>query len=266
MIWQDIRRIRAEAPLVHNITNYVVMNTTANALLALGASPVMAHAVDEVEEIVRLARALVLNIGTLSGPWIEAMLRAGREAGRRGVPIVLDPVGSGATQLRTETSRRLLAELSPAIIRGNASEIASLAGGGGATKGVDSTLATDETIEVAQFLSAKWHCVVSVSGATDLIVGDGVILRVRNGHPLMTRVTGLGCTATALTGAFAAVNPSPLRAAAHAMALMGIAGEIAAERSSGPGSFQMHFLDVLHGIEESEIQRRLQMQETPIAA
>jgi hydroxyethylthiazole kinase len=262
MIWQDIRRIRADAPLVHNITNYVVMNTTANALLAVGASPVMAHAVEEVEEMVRLARALVLNIGTLSAPWIEAMLQAGREAGRRGIPIVLDPVGSGATRFRTETSRQLLAELSPAVVRGNASEIASLVGAAAVTKGVDSTLAADDTIEMAKSLSETRHCVVSVSGATDLIVGDGLVLRVRNGHPLMARVTGLGCTATALTAAFAAVNPTPVRAAAHAMALMGIAGEIAAERSSGPGSFQMHFLDVLHGIEESDIQRRLKMDET----
>lgn len=263
MIWQDIRRIRDEAPLVHNITNYVVMNTTANALLALGASPIMAHAVEEVEEMVRLARALVLNIGTLSGPWIEAMFRAGREAGRRGIPIVLDPVGSGATRLRTETCRRLLTELSPTIVRGNASEIASLAGARTVTKGADSTLATDDAIEMARFLSERWHCVVCVSGATDLIVGDGVVLRVRNGHPLMTRVTGLGCTATALTGAFAAVNRSPLRAAAHAMALMGIAGEIAAEQSSGPGSLQVRFLDVLYGIEEPDIRRRLKMEEAP---
>lgn len=266
MIGEDLRRIRAEAPLVHSITNYVVMNTTANALLALGASPVMAHAVEEVEEMVGLARALVLNIGTLSGPWIEAMLRAGREAGRRGIPIVLDPVGCGATRFRTETAQRLLAELSPVIVRGNASEIASLAGAGATTKGVDSTLVAEETVEAARSLSQREHCVVSVSGRTDLIVGDGVVLRVRNGHPLMTRVTGLGCTASALTGAFAAVNPSRLRAAAHAMALMGIAGEIAAERSTGPGSLQVHFLDVLHGLEESEIQRRLKLEEAPAAS
>jgi hydroxyethylthiazole kinase len=266
LIWQDIQRIRAEAPLVHNITNYVAMNTTANALLALGASPVMAHAVDEVEAMVRLARALVLNIGTLSGPWIEAMFRAGREAGRRGIPIVLDPVGCGATRFRTETSRQLLAELSPRIVRGNASEIASLAGAAAATKGVDSTMAADDALETARLLSETWHCVVSVSGATDLIVGDGIVLRVRNGHPLMTRVTGLGCSATALTGAFVAVNPTPVRAAAHAMAVVGIAGEIAAERSNGPGSLQMHFLDALHGLEEPDIERRLKMEETPLGA
>jgi hydroxyethylthiazole kinase len=266
MIWQDIRRIRAEAPLVHNITNYVVMNTTANALLAVGASPVMAHASEEVEEMVRLARALVLNIGTLSGPWIEAMLRAGREAGRHGIPVILDPVGSGATRFRTETAGRLVAELSPAVIRGNASEIASLVGAAAVTKGVDSTLDAEQTIEMARNLAATWRCVVVVSGATDLIVGDGVVVRVRNGHPLMTRVTGLGCTATALVGAFAAVNPARVRAAAHAMALMGIAGEIAAERSGGPGSLQMNFLDVLHGIGESDIQQRLKMDESPAVA
>jgi hydroxyethylthiazole kinase len=265
-IWQDIRRIRDKAPLVHNITNYVVMNNTANALLALGASPVMAHAVEEVEEMVRLAGALVLNIGTLSGPWLDAMFRAGREAGRRGIPIVLDPVGCGATRFRTETSQHLLAELSPAIVRGNASEIIALAGADTVTKGVDSTLAAEGAVYVGRSLSENWRCVCAISGAVDLIVGGGTVIRVRNGHPLMTRVTGLGCTATALTGAFAAVNPSPLRAAAHAMAVTGIAGEIAVERSSGPGSLQMHFLDALHGIEESDIRQRLKMEDAPVSS
>jgi hydroxyethylthiazole kinase len=266
MIWEDIRRIRAGAPLVHNITNYVVMNSTANALLAIGASPVMAHAVEEVEEMVRLAGALVLNIGTLSEPWIQAMARAGAEASRRGIPIVLDPVGSGATRLRTDTARRFLSELGPSIVRGNASEIASLAGGTAVTRGVDSTLASDDLEETARQISTRWGCVVSVSGQTDLVVNAHTLLRVRNGHPLMTRVTGLGCTASALTGAFAAVNPDPLRAAAHAMALMGIAGEMAAERSAGPGSLQVNLLDALHSIDEPEIRARLKMEESPAGA
>ena len=259
MVWEDMLRIRAEAPLVHNITNYVVMNTTANALLAVGASPVMAHAAEEVEEMVGLARALVLNIGTLSSPWIEAMLLAGRAARRRGIPVVLDPVGSGATRFRTDTALRLLAEVGPTIVRGNASEIASLVSEGGGTKGVDSTRASEETVEYAQALATRWGCAVAVSGAVDVIVGNGTVLRVRNGHPLMSRVTGMGCIASALTGAFAAVNASPLRAAAHAMALMGIAGEMAAERAKGPGSFQTHFLDALSRVEEADVARRLRL-------
>ena len=138
MIWQDIRRIRAEAPLVHNITNYVVMNSTANALIAVGASPVMAHAVEEVEEMTCLARALVLNIGTLSAPWVAAMVIAGSAAARKGIPVIFDPVGSGATCFRSTMALRICDETSPAIIRGNASEIASLGGAGNSTKGVDS--------------------------------------------------------------------------------------------------------------------------------
>jgi hydroxyethylthiazole kinase len=259
MPFSDLARIRAEAPLVHNITNYVVMNGTANALLAVGASPVMAHAVEEVEEMVGLARALVLNIGTLSGPWIEAMLLAGRAARRLGIPVVLDPVGSGATRFRIATALRLLDEVGPTIVRGNASEIASLVSDDGGTKGVDSTRDADQTVDAARAVAERWRCVVSVSGATDIIVGEGAELRVGNGSPVMARVTGMGCAASALTGAFAAVNPSPLRAAAHAMALMGIAGEMAAERAEGPGSFQMHFLDTLARIGEADVKRRLRL-------
>ena len=261
MPFTDLARIRAEAPLVHNITNYVVMNTTANALLALGASPVMAHAVEEVEEMVALARALVLNIGTLSPAWVEAMVRAGQEARRRGIPVVLDPVGSGATRYRTATARRLLDEVGPTIVRGNASEIASLVSDAGGTKGVDSTRDSDETVDAARAVAARWRCVVSVSGATDVIVGEGGTLRVGNGHPLMARVTGMGCAASALTGAFAAVNPDPLRAAAHAMAVMGIAGEMAAERAEGPGSLQVAFLDALHRMQEADVRRRVRLEE-----
>lgn len=257
--WQDILRIRAEAPLVHNITNYVVMNTTANALLALGASPVMAHAPEEVEEMASLARALVLNIGTLSAPWVEAMLAAGRAAKRKGIPVILDPVGSGATRLRTAAALRLCDEVRPGVIRGNASEIASLAGSHGATKGVDSTRGAEETVDLARALAGRQECVVVISGPTDLVVGGDAVARISNGHPLMARVTGMGCAATALIGAFAAVNGSTLRAAAHAMAVMGIAGEMAAEKAAGPGSMQMHFFDALYRVTDGDVSSRIRM-------
>jgi hydroxyethylthiazole kinase len=260
-VWSDVQSIRAQAPLVHNITNYVVMNTTANALLALGASPVMAHAEEEVEEMAGIARALVLNIGTLSAPWIEAMVKAGRVAARDGRPIVLDPVGAGATRFRTVTAQRLLRDAPPAVIRGNASEIRALYSAEQETKGVDSTRGSEEALEAAQALARHYDCAVSVSGATDLIVSASAVIRVSNGHPLMPRVTGLGCTASALTGAFAAVNSSPLLAAAHAMAVMGIAGEIAATRAAGPGSFQVHFLDALYLLQESDIHQCLKMED-----
>jgi len=259
-VWQDVEKVRAEAPLVHNITNYVVMNTTANALLAIGASPVMAHAPEEVEEMAALARALVINIGTLSAAWIDSMMKAGCAARQKGIPIVLDPVGSGATRFRTETAQSLLRSAPPSIIRGNASEIRSLVLAEQSTKGVESVHASEETLEAAQALSKNFGGVVSVSGRTDLIVEGDRIMRILNGHPLMSRVTGMGCTATALTAAFAAINPSHFTAAANAMAVMGIAGEMAAERCAGPAGFEMCFLDALYNLQESDIERRLKME------
>jgi len=256
----DLAAIRARAPLVHNITNYVVMNLTANALLALGASPVMAHAVDEVEDMAGIADALVLNIGTLSLPWIEAMEKAAAAAVRKGIPIVLDPVGAGATRFRTETAAGLIVRFAPAIVRGNASEIRALALAEQATKGVDSRHAADDALEAARALARRTGGAVSVSGPVDLILDGRSLIRVANGHPLMPRVTGLGCVATALTGAFAAVNPSPLEAAAHAMAVMGISGEIAGAEARGPASFETAFLDALYRLDEKQIAERLRLE------
>ena len=259
-VWDDVVRIRARSPLVHNITNYVVMNTTANALLALGASPVMAHAVEEVEEMVGLASALVLNIGTLSPSWLTAMEIAARAAQTRGIPIVLDPVGAGATALRTHATRRLIAVAPPAVLRGNASEIIAVAGGAGRTKGVDSAAGVDAAQAAAHELSRAHGCTVVVSGPVDLVVrGDGEV-RVANGTPLLGRVTGMGCTATALIGAFAAVNPDSAAGAAHAMAVMGIAGELAAELAAGPGTFQPHFFDALARLSEADVRARLKVE------
>lgn len=257
MIWLAIQSIRAKAPLVLNITNYVVMNSTANALLALGASPIMAHALDEMEEMTGIVGALVINIGTLSPPWIDSMLMAGRAARRKNIPIVLDPVGSGATQFRTATALKLIEEIGPTIVRGNASEIRSLVRSDTVTKGVDSQHTSDEVAQDARALSRDTGCVVVVSGAVDLIVAGDKVARVSNGHSMMTRVTGLGCTASALTGAFAAVSHSPFEAAVGAMAVMGIAGEMAVEESRGPGSLQMNFLDALYRLQASDIATRL---------
>ncbi len=260
MVWQSIEQVRAQAPLVHNITNYVVMNSTANALLALGASPVMAHAVEEVEEMAGLASALVLNIGTLSTPWIEAMILAGKEAQRRGIPIVLDPVGAGATRFRTDTALDLMKEVRPAIIRGNASEIQSLLQSGAGARGVDSRHTPDEVLDDAQALAQSEGCVVAVTGPVDLVVAGELVVRVANGHPMMSKVTGMGCAASAFVGAFAAVCSSPLQGASHALAVMGIAGEMAAECSRGPGSFQVNFFDALYAMQKSDVAQRLKMQ------
>ena len=252
-ILKDIEKIRKNAPLVHNITNYVVMNSTANALLAIGASPVMAHAVPEVEEMVQIAGALVINIGTLSDTWIAAMFKAAKKAKSRQIPIVIDPVGVGATQYRTRTARELIQTSAPSIIRGNGSEIMALCEQDITTKGVDSTSGADLAIDSAKALVREFDCVVCITGKIDYIVSSEAIIQVKNGHAMMPRVTGLGCTATALCGAFAAINQDYDKATAHAMAVMGIAGEIAAQKAQGPGSLQVNFIDALYQISETHI-------------
>jgi hydroxyethylthiazole kinase len=251
-VWAAVLAVREKSPVVHNITNYVAMNNTANALLAIGASPVMAHAAEEVEEMVGIASALVINIGTLSREWVQSMFKAAEAARAKGIPIVLDPVGAGATSYRTETARELIKAVPPGIIRGNASEIMALLGGGAKTKGVDSLAASGDAVAVGRELHARCGAVVCISGATDYTIGDSGVIQSRRGDVMMTRVTGLGCTASALCGAFAAVNADLQIAAAQAMTAMGVAGEIAASRSDGPGSLQMHFLDALYRLSASD--------------
>jgi len=260
-IWASVTAIREQAPLIHNITNYVVMNSTANALLALGASPVMAHAQEEVEDMVGIASALVINIGTLSPYWVRAMISAALSAAERNLPIVLDPVGAGATAYQPRTFLELLEAVSPTFIRGTASEILAFEGvEKRETKGVDSTELSQNAIDAARRLNDVYGSTVCISGATDFIVGDNAVLGIKNGHPLMTRVTGLGCTASALCGAFTAVNSSVTMATAQAMAVMGIAGEMAAEISPGPGSLQLNFLDSLYRLTEADISSRLRIE------
>jgi hydroxyethylthiazole kinase len=242
---QNLTQLRAASPLVHNITNFVVMNFTANTLLAVGASPVMAHAVEEVEDMVAIAGSLVINIGTLSPIWVGGMKLAMKAASRMGKPIILDPVGAGATPYRNAVLTALLATASPTIIRGNASEILALAGTNIQTKGVDSTASSEDSIEAARALSLQYGSVVSVSGATDVIVNGEKTAFVENGVPLMTRITGMGCSASAIAGAFAAIQPDPFDAAVSAAATMGLSGEIAHRKAKLPGSFQIAFLDAL---------------------
>jgi hydroxyethylthiazole kinase len=247
--------------VVHSITNYVVMNNTANALLAIGASPVMAHAEEEMGEMVAIASALVINIGTLSPTWIRAMFLAAEHARKRGIPIVLDPVGAGATTYRTSTARDLLEAARPCILRGNASEILALGGEGTShTKGVDSQDAASSALAAARKLHESYGSTVCISGEIDYIVRGSDLIRVHNGHPMMPRVTGLGCTATALCAAFAAVESDPSRAAAQAMIVMGIAGELASEKAEGPGTLQLHFLDALYGMSQADIQARIRVE------
>lgn len=249
----SLTAIRQNKPLIHNITNYVVMNTTANALLACGASPVMAHAENEVADMVAYAGALVLNIGTLSDPWIRAMLKAGRRATELGKPIILDPVGSGATALRTKAATLLLQECTVTLIRGNASEILSLAGEASSTRGVDATDSVDSATRAAVTLARELNTTLAITGPTDLVTDGSRVVTVEGGHSLMPYVTGTGCTASALAGAFHAVDGDPVSAAATSLAYLGLAGEMAGARSAGPGSFQMHLLDALYQITPAEL-------------
>lgn len=243
-----VAAVRSQRPLVHNITNYVVMNNSANALLAIGASPVMAHWKDEMEEMTAIAGALVINIGTLDSEWIEGMKAAGVAASRRGIPIVLDPVGAGATSQRTAAILELIKLCRPTIIRGNASEIMALVDAGVKSKGVDSSAASSDAVEAAKRLARESGAVVVISGETDYITDGNVVHTVDGGAPIMTAVTGMGCTATALTGAFAAVCKDPMTAAVAAMAVMSATGERAAAQARGNGSMQMHFLDELYNL------------------
>ena len=240
-----IAAVRTKSPLVHNITNYVVMNNSANALLAIGASPVMAHWVSEMEEMTAIAGALVINIGTLDDQWIDGMLAAGKAAMRRGIPIVLDPVGVGATTQRTDAALKIIEECHPTIIRGNASEIMALVDANIKSRGVDSSASSDDAVDSAKRLAADTGAVVVISGETDYITNGTEVYTVEGGSPVMTAVTGMGCTSTALVGAFAAVESDPMIAATAAMAVMSLAGERAAACSRGNGSMQVNFLDEL---------------------
>ena len=256
-----LARLRAAAPLVHNITNYVAMDVTANALLAVGASPLMAHAPDEVVDIVGIAGALAVNIGTLEQAWVDAMHLAAAEAVRLRKPWVLDPVGVGATPYRNVTAEAL-ARARPTVVRANASEILALAGvAGAATRGVDSTRASSDARETARTLAVELGCVVAVTGAVDYVT-DGVrTVAVANGHQLMTRITALGCTTTALVAACLAVTPDPVDATVHALAIMGVAGEMAADGAPGPGTLRLRLMDALYQLDDATLAARARISE-----
>jgi hydroxyethylthiazole kinase len=254
---ESLRRLRETRPLVHQITNYVVMNETANATLALGALPVMAHAPEEVEEMVGLAGALVLNIGTLSAPWIESMLLAGRAANAAGVPVVLDPVGAGATRFRTDTAKRILEEVDVAVVRGNAGEVATLIGVDAEVRGVESLAAGSDPGELAREAATRLGVVASVTGPTDHVSDGASVVAIRNGHPLLASITGTGCMSTAVTGCFLAVEPGrPLSAAVDALVAFGVAGEDAARDAKGPGSFHVALYDSLAALDPETLDAR----------
>ncbi len=249
-------------PLVHHITNFVVMNETANITICAGALPVMAHAREEVEEMVSLASALVLNIGTLYPEMVEAMLLAGREANRRGIPVILDPVGAGATSYRTETARRILEEVEVAVVRGNSAEVAVLAGRLAEVRGVEAVSAEGDMAEVALELAGDLGCVVAITGPVDHLSDGSRVLAVHNGHHLLGRVTGTGCMATTCAACYCAVGEPFLEGAACGLAVFGLAGERAAEVSGErPGTFHACLYDALHGLDAAAIREGVRVSE-----
>ena len=256
----SLRAMREQKPLVHQITNYVVMNETANATLALGALPVMAHAVEEVEEMTRIASSLVLNIGTLSGHWVDAMLLAGGAASARQIPIVLDPVGAGATAYRTATVQRILGLVKVTVLRGNAGEIATLVGAEAEVRGVESIGVGMEPAELARTAARSLGVVASVTGPVDHVSDGERVLAVSNGDALLATVTGTGCMSSALTGCFLAAKPSePLEAAAEALAAFGVAAENAARGAEGPGTFHARLYDALYAFDPDTLDERVRI-------
>lgn len=251
---ENLSKIRESKPLIHNITNYVVMNYTANVLLACGASPVMAHAEHEVEDMVSFAGSLVLNIGTLAEKWVDSMLIAGKKATELAIPIILDPVGSGATPYRTRTAKRIIEQTRVKVVRGNASEILSLGDAQSVTKGVDSMHTVEETAAAAALLAEELDTVLAVTGETDLVTDGDRVFNIANGHCMMPYVTGTGCSATTIVGAFAAVDPDSVTAAATALAFFGLAGEMAGENTAGPGSFMISLLDALYTMTPEQLE------------
>jgi hydroxyethylthiazole kinase len=258
---ESLRRLRESRPLVHQITNYVVMNETANATLALGALPVMAHAREEVEEMASIASALVLNIGTLEPAWVEAMLAAGLVANARGIPVVLDPVGAGATRYRTETAQLVLAELDVTVLRGNAGEIATLLGADAEVRGVESISAGDPAELAREAALCLAIDVASVTGPVDHVSDGERTLAIANGDPLLAAVTGTGCMSSALTGCFLAAADSPLDGAAEALVAFGVAGEDAAVGARGPGSFHVGLYDSLAALDPDTLDGRARVEE-----
>lgn len=245
--------VKEKKPLVHHITNYVTVNDCANITLCIGASPVMAHAENEVSEMASLAGSLVLNIGTLDDQQVGRMLIAGKAAEKKGIPIILDPVGAGATSLRTKTSLSLLRELPISILKGNAGEIGTLAGSEAIVRGVDSGGVTGDPVEITRSLAERLDCTVVMSGRSDIISDGNRILCVDNGHEMMGSISGTGCMAASILGACAAVTSDRVAASAAGLSAFGIAGERAAAKATGPGSFKYSLFDSVSSLTPEDL-------------
>ena len=263
---EAVTQLRATCPLIHNITNYVTVNDCANAVLAIGASPIMADDLAEAADITAISSALVLNTGTLNRRTVESMLASGKRAGELGIPVVFDPVGAGASALRNETTLRILSEVPVTILRGNLSEISFCAGLSVSTKGVDSAAADAGNNPEAVAINAakQFNCTVAITGAVDVVTDGTRVVRIRNGHPMLSKVTGTGCMTSALVGSFAGAVSNPLTAAAGGVLCMGIAGDIAFEQAGeqGTGSFRAALMDALSHIDAAVLEERAKVDET----
>ena len=248
-----LERIRKNRPVVHHLTNWVTIYDCANVVKVLGASPVMAHAKEEVAEMAGIASSLVLNIGTLTIDFVEAMKIAAKSANKKGIPVVLDVCGAGATRLRDQKSFELLAAARIDIIKGNTSEIARVAGERVRTKGVDAVEVEKNMIRLAQDLAGKLKCTVVVTGKEDIVADEGRVYLIKNGHPIMTDVVGTGCMATSVIGAFAAVERDLVLASTAALVCFEVASECAAAKSGGPGTFKEEMLDCLYYLDKDTI-------------
>lgn len=258
--------VRISTPLIHNITNYVTVNDCANILLACGASPIMADDIEEAAEITSICSGLNINIGTLNQRTIASMFAAGKTSNSLHHPVVLDPVGAGASKLRTETALKLLNEVQFTVIRGNISEIKTLAIGTGTTKGVDADVADkvtedtlSEAVAFAKSFSAQTGAIIAITGAIDIVADSQKAYCIRNGHPMMSSITGTGCQLSAMTAAFVTANPSePLKAAAAAVCAMGLAGEIAHERLTpmdGNSSYRTYIIDAIYHLTPEQLEK-----------
>lgn len=253
--------VKKRCPLVHQITNYVTVNDCANITICAGASPVMSHSIDDVADMANIADALVLNIGTLDEGQIRGMLLAGEAAAKKGIPIILDPAGAGATPYRTRTALMLTEKLPVAVIKGNAGEIGTLAGLRAEVRGVDSTDSLDNPELIARQLAASAKAVVVISGAEDIISDGKSAAAVANGVPLMGKISGTGCMASSLCGAFAAVSENLAEGCIAAMAVLGIAGELAANSVNGPGTFKPALFDALYGLSGNDFIRHAKIRQ-----
>ncbi|MCX6802035.1 MAG: hydroxyethylthiazole kinase [Candidatus Diapherotrites archaeon] len=247
--------VRAKKPLVHHITNWVTIYDCAQITRSCGALPVMAHAPEEVEEMVSLAGALVLNIGTLTSKLIDSMILAGEKANALGIPVVLDAVGAGATKFRTAKCAELMEKVRFTVIKGNSSEIGALAGAKALTRGVEAEKVEGSLLKIAEKLAKEKNCIVVITGKEDIVSNGTKTLLVKNGHELMGKIVGTGCMAASVLGAFNAVEKDSLKASACALACYGIAGEIAAKKAKAPMKFKVEFFDALYLLSEKDLKK-----------